>query len=265
SGFGGTPTDPRSGVVWAQGNILMGGGKNDVLEGRDNDDVLDGDHSLNVYISVHSGFDPTTDTPTPSHIPRTDLMEHSAMSGSFGLGVTPNMTLEEAVFADPQIVNPGQLEAVREIHDPNGLAVGENVLDPVTGATTGNPNTNTPAACNAADMNVITTVDEPVGGANCDIAEYSAGPENYGGTVHTNGSVTVSDTADVAARAAAAAVAGATSADILFSDNGDGVDTLWNIEALRFCVHNDPVSKNCDQWFTDTVASLAAGGGTTPV
>ena len=32
---------------------------------------------------------------------------------------------------------------------------------------------------------------------------------------------------------------------------GDGIDTLWNVEALRFCVANDPVNKKiCVQWQT---------------
>ncbi len=40
-------------------------------------------------------------------------MEHTALSGSFGAGATPAMTLQQAVFAG--IVNPGQLRAVREL------------------------------------------------------------------------------------------------------------------------------------------------------
>ena len=48
---------------------------------------------------------------------------------------------------------------------------------------------------------------------------------------------------------------------------GDGIDTLWNIENLRFCLGNDPVTKNCNS-FTDvsvaprvalSAASLAFG------
>ena len=38
----------------------MGGGKSDLLEGRANNDIIDGDHSLNVYISVRAGIDPAT-------------------------------------------------------------------------------------------------------------------------------------------------------------------------------------------------------------
>ena len=34
---------------------------------------------------------------------------------------------------------------------------------------------------------------------------------------------------------------------------GDGIDTLWNIENLRFCIGTDPVTKNCNS-FTDVRA-----------
>ena len=52
-GFGGTAErHHRSGTVWAEGNILLGGAGSDVIEGRGNDDIIDGDHAVNVRISV---------------------------------------------------------------------------------------------------------------------------------------------------------------------------------------------------------------------
>ena len=41
---------------------------------------------------------------------------------------------------------------------------------------------------------------------------------------------------------------------------GDGIDTLWNIEALRFCVANDAVTKNCILWQTFRITDPAISG-----
>ena len=117
TGFGGTPADPRSGTVWAEGNILMGGGGSDVIEGRANDDIIDGDHSLNVYISLRTNpADPATE------LGRTDRMENAAISGNWGVGSTLGQTLEQAVFTG--LVDPGNLVPVREIQDRDSNPVG---------------------------------------------------------------------------------------------------------------------------------------------
>ena len=42
---------------------------------------------------------------------------------------------------------------------------------------------------------------------------------------------------------------------------GDGVDTLWNVEVLRFCVANDAVTKLC----TRTLNRLVSDFGAAPI
>ena len=42
--------DTSQGGVWAEGNILLGGGGSDVIEGRENQDIIDGDSALRVAI-----------------------------------------------------------------------------------------------------------------------------------------------------------------------------------------------------------------------
>src|SRR5262249_49299947 len=81
---------------------------------------------------------------------------------------------------------------------------------------------------------------------NCDTAIYSAplvdpatGNPNYTIVKNADGSVTVADNASVAAGG-------------LFA-KGDGTDTLWNIEQLRFCTGNDPVTKKCNAYETFSV------------
>ncbi|MBI4934230.1 MAG: choice-of-anchor D domain-containing protein [Actinobacteria bacterium] len=99
----------RNENVWGDGNILLGGAGNDILEGRGADDILDGDKFLNVRISVREPGNPAAE------IGSTDLMEHTPLSGNFGPNTT-GMTLQQAVFAG--LVNPGQLVIVREILNP---------------------------------------------------------------------------------------------------------------------------------------------------
>jgi hypothetical protein len=60
---------------------------------------------------------------------------------------------------------------------------------------------------------------------------FSLPASNYTITPNADGSVTVADNGSVA-------IGG------LFA-KGDGIDTLWNIENLRFCISNDPVTLKC--------------------
>ena len=101
---------PIHGPVWGAGNILLGGAGSDTLEGRGGDDIIDGDRALTVRISLRTDpADPTTE------IGSTDLIEHPALTGSFGPG-TAGMTLQQAVFA--RLVDPADLVIVRQIDDP---------------------------------------------------------------------------------------------------------------------------------------------------
>lgn len=99
------------GPVWGEGNIILGGGGSDTLEGRGADDILDGDKYLNVRLSVRAGVD-VNGKATGEELGSTGLMETLPVSGNFGLGTT-GMTLQQAVFSGR--VNPGQIVAVREI------------------------------------------------------------------------------------------------------------------------------------------------------
>ena len=100
---------PVNGPVFGAGDILLGGPGNDSITGRGADDIIDGDRQLTVRISVRDNFG--------TEIGSTDLMEHPALTGNFGPGSLPGMTLQEAVFKG--IVDPGNLVAVREIKNPS--------------------------------------------------------------------------------------------------------------------------------------------------
>ena len=99
---------PVTGPVFGAGDILLGGAGSDTITGRGADDIIDGDRELTVRISVRDNFG--------TEIGSTDLMEHPALTGNFGPGSLPGMTLQEAVFKG--IVDPGNLVAVREIKTP---------------------------------------------------------------------------------------------------------------------------------------------------
>ena len=144
-------------LVWGDGNIILGGGGSDKMEGRGADDILDGDQYMNVRLSVRTVVtDPSTE------LGSTDLMEHAALSGSFG-GGTAGMTLQQAVFAG--LVDPGNITIVRELLTPT------TVPDADCGTTT------------------------PL---NCDTALFSASADGYVITDNGDGSITVSDAAGAA-------------------------------------------------------------------
>ena len=91
---------PADGQRLGDGNILLGGGGGDTIEGRAGNDIIDGDKALHVRIAVLSG-------PGGTELGSTDLMEGKALTGTFGTG-TAGMTLQEAVFNG--VVDPGDLE-----------------------------------------------------------------------------------------------------------------------------------------------------------
>jgi Ca2+-binding RTX toxin-like protein len=160
-------TCPLSGNVWGDGNILLGGGGGDTIEGRGTNDIIDGDRALHVRISVRTNpADAATETGS------TDLMEHPAVTGTFGAG-TAGMTLSQAVFAG--LVDPGNLVTVREI-----------VTEPTTPGT-------------------------------IDTAVFSGPRSNYTIT-----------------QAAGVLTVNQTGANVAGQKVSDGIDTLRNIENLRF-------------------------------
>jgi Ca2+-binding RTX toxin-like protein len=149
TGQGGTAAG--TGTVWAEGDILLGGGGSDTFTGRGADDIIDGDHAVSVRISVRDA--------AGTELGSTDLMENVARTGNFGPGTT-GMTLQQAVFAG--LVDPGNLRIVREIQGMGTTAATGAVSD-----------------CGAAS---------PV---NCDTAVFTDAQATYTVTRNANGSVTV--------------------------------------------------------------------------
>ncbi len=93
--------------VWGEGNILLGGGGDDTLEGRGADDILDGDRFLRVRLSIRTNADGTG-----PEIASVDLMEN-VPTGSGWTGNLAGKTLQQAVFAG--LIDPGRIVPVREI------------------------------------------------------------------------------------------------------------------------------------------------------
>jgi hypothetical protein len=93
------------GDVWGQGNIILGGAGNDLIEGRGADDIIDGDRYLNVRLSVRDA--------AGTEIGTTDLMESTYQAGN-------PQTLQQAVFAG--VVDPGNIVIVRELLSTPGPA-----------------------------------------------------------------------------------------------------------------------------------------------
>jgi Ca2+-binding RTX toxin-like protein len=92
--------------VWGDGNILLGGGGSDLIEGRGADDIIDGDKYFSVRLSVR----------TDANNPASEVGSAAGMTTQYlrdGAGKLTGPTLQEAVFAGT--VNPGNIVAVREI------------------------------------------------------------------------------------------------------------------------------------------------------
>lgn len=92
--------------VWGDGNILLGGGGSDLIEGRGADDIIDGDKYFSVRLSVR----------TDANNAATETGSAAGMTAQYlrdDAGKLTGPTLQEAVFAGA--VNPGNIVAVREI------------------------------------------------------------------------------------------------------------------------------------------------------
>ena len=133
------------------GNIILGGGGSDIIEGRGGDDLIDGDKSLNVRISVRSGFD---------------------ANGPFG-AETEIATFDS--LSDPDLLqnmldgtwNPGQLQIVREIltgDDGFDTAVFSAPFnDPITGANNYNIFVNDNGTVDDFSDDIVTVIDNVAG------------------------------------------------------------------------------------------------------
>ncbi|MDQ1059765.1 hypothetical protein QFZ23_003666 [Arthrobacter globiformis] len=105
-------------LVWGAGNVLLGGGGSDEIEGRGANDVIDGDAYLSVRLSVRT--DPNN-AETEIGSASADGAGQSAMTSRYlkdANGALTGPTLQEAVFAGT--VNPGNIVAVREILTGSG-------------------------------------------------------------------------------------------------------------------------------------------------
>jgi Ca2+-binding RTX toxin-like protein len=131
-----------NGKVWGEGNILLGGGGSDTLQGRGGDDILDGDKYLKVRLSVRTDpADPATE------IGSTDSMEKPYRSGSA-------TTLQAAVFSGQ--VDPGNIVIVREIVD--GGAGGDRDVALFSDVRSNYIITTTPAGAAVGSPGSVTTV-----------------------------------------------------------------------------------------------------------
>ncbi len=81
---------PPGATSWGEGNIILGGAGSDLIEGRGGNDILDGDRWLNVQLQGTLN-DATVKLVNTLHDLRND------------------------VFADPQRLNPGNIDIVRSI------------------------------------------------------------------------------------------------------------------------------------------------------
>jgi hypothetical protein len=121
-------------IAFDDGNILLGGGGNDLIQGRGGNDVIDGDSWMNVRIRVTVGNATyTADGMNQKVIRDADYVNGSPVPNAeaqFG-GKTLN-----ALMLD-RTLNPGQLSIVREIvqapgANSNDIAVFWDVVDNYT-------------------------------------------------------------------------------------------------------------------------------------
>jgi len=238
---------PLTGNVWAEGDILIGGGGGDTIEGRAGDDIIDGDRALHVRITAPS-------VANPGQTLSTDLMEGKPKNPADG-SLVPNgtfgpagssMTLQEAVFAG--LVDPGDLRMVREIvTEPTPLATIDTALfsGPVANYTITQPS---PGVVRVADG----------GGAGPDGTDTLTGIENLR---FTDGDFTVAPSGTLAPAAGVSAdfgtvQVGTTTANRLF--------TVTNTGALALSLAS-PAGSTTGANAADFVASNPATGacGTT--
>ena len=126
---GNNPNDIFAATVteWAEGNIILGGAGSDLIEGRGGDDIIDGDLKLDVRLMVTDGSGTPIATAFSMHgeLFATDA-QGNPIAGPNGFQPNPlgpnqeYATLSEAVFAG--VVNPGNIEIVREIIDESSAS-----------------------------------------------------------------------------------------------------------------------------------------------
>jgi Ca2+-binding RTX toxin-like protein len=102
------------------GEIILGGKGSDVMEGRLGNDIMDGDAWLNIRIAVHASKDASG--PTGPVLFSVDSLTGVVQAGA---GIPPTWVGKQlAELMRTGAINPGQLEAVREILNSDGTSVG---------------------------------------------------------------------------------------------------------------------------------------------
>ncbi|TFD28625.1 heme peroxidase [Cryobacterium lyxosi] len=99
--------------VWGAGNVLLGGGGSDLIEGRGADDIIDGDAFLSLRLSVRTNPSDSATEIGSASITGTNQSAMASQYLSDGAGGFFGPTLQQAVFAGS--VDPGDIVAVREI------------------------------------------------------------------------------------------------------------------------------------------------------
>jgi Ca2+-binding RTX toxin-like protein len=99
-------------IAFDDGNILLGGGGSDLIEGRGGDDVIDGDAWLNVRIRIKDG-----DTIyTADSLAGPVYLQSQLVNGEIPANAAPSFggkALSDLLLA--RTITPGQMEIVREI------------------------------------------------------------------------------------------------------------------------------------------------------
>ncbi|TFB71019.1 heme peroxidase [Cryobacterium sp. Hz9] len=227
--------------VWGAGNVLLGGGGSDLIEGRGADDIIDGDAYLSLRLSVRTNpSDPATEIGSAS----LNGSNQSAMSSQYlsdGAGALTGPTLQEAVFAGT--VDPGDIVAVREILQGSGgidsavftnAEAGYTVTTVPVGAAVGSPGSTTTVVDNVGTNGTDTlrnierlvfsdTVAPSVpiiGTATAGDAQATVNWTPAAGGIATSFSVKVLDAAGAQVGAVQTAAAGATSLVVTGLTNG---------------------------------------------
>lgn len=103
-------------IAFDDGNILLGGGGSDLIEGRGGDDVIDGDAWLNVRIRIS----PTPDGPiyTADSLAGPVYLQSQLVNGEIPANTAPafgGKALSDLLLE--RTITPGQMKIVREIVD----------------------------------------------------------------------------------------------------------------------------------------------------
>ncbi|WP_170285102.1 peroxidase family protein, partial [Microvirga aerophila] len=105
-------------IAFDDGNILLGGGGSDTIEGRGGNDLIDGDRWLNVRIRIeHNGVTYSAEGMTGKVYLQSDVLQGVVKAGAvaqFG-----GMTLDALMLE--RALNPGQLSIVREVVRDDGI------------------------------------------------------------------------------------------------------------------------------------------------